>query len=75
MTVITVKPNRCEVVGRRLKNLRVSRHLSIQQLSAATGISPAALSYFENGKRYPSNMSVYRLSEFYCVSRKDILGY
>lgn len=74
MRIFIVRPTKAEVVGKRLKDIRVKRHLSLQQVSTATGISVTALSLYENGKRYPNNVSLYRLTEFYVVPREKIVG-
>lgn len=74
MRIFIVKPTKKEIVGQRLKDARVKRHLTIQQVANATGISAAAISSYENGKRYPSNVSLFRLTEFYVIPRNEIVG-
>lgn len=41
-------------VGDSIRNLRMARGLSIRELAAETGLSPAATSRWESGKRIPS---------------------
>ncbi|MEE1504649.1 MAG: helix-turn-helix transcriptional regulator [Acutalibacteraceae bacterium] len=74
MRIFIVKPTKKEIVGQRLKDARIKRHLTIQQVANATGISASAISCYENGKRYPTNVSLFRLSEYYVIPRKDIVG-
>jgi len=74
MTTCIVKPTKPEIIGQRLKTIREKRHLSLQQVSAATGISVTALSYYENGKRFINSVSLFRLTEFYNISRNSVIG-
>lgn len=69
-----IKPTKNEVAGMRLRKIREERHLTLQQVSESTGISVSALSLYENGKRIIPNVSLYRLTEFFCINREAILG-
>jgi transcriptional regulator with XRE-family HTH domain len=55
-------PN-AELIGRRLRELRASRGLSLRQLARIVGASPSLLSQIENGKVTPSVDTLYLLAE------------
>jgi transcriptional regulator with XRE-family HTH domain len=49
-------------IGRRLRELRATRELSLRQLARQIGASPSLLSQIENGKVTPSVDTLYLLS-------------
>ncbi len=49
-------------VGRRLRELRLARNLSMRALASASGLSANALSMIERGKTSPSVSTLYKLS-------------
>lgn len=51
-----------EAIGRRLRELRATRGLSLRQLARDTGASPSLLSQIENGKITPSVDTLYGLA-------------
>lgn len=51
-----------EAIGKRLRELRATRGLSLRQLARETGTSPSLLSQIENGKITPSVDTLYLLS-------------
>ena len=62
--MITIAEKRCfEAVGRNLKRIRKSRHLSQVQLYVKSGVSQSVISDYESGNRNPSLLSLYRLSQ------------
>ena len=58
----------------RLKELRISKGLSQEQLSKATGISSTAICYYETGQRVPNANVIIALSKFFNVSSDYLLG-
>lgn len=58
----------------RLKDLRVERELTLEQLAAATGLSKSGLSRYENSFEYISSTSIIILAKFYGVSADYLLG-
>ena len=51
-----------EAIGKRLRELRATRGLSLRQLARETGASPSLLSQIENGKITPSVDTLYGLA-------------
>ena len=60
-------------LANRLKNARISKGLTILEVSNKTGISTGNLSELENGKHDPSAKALVLLSELYEVSVDWIL--
>jgi len=61
-------------VQERLKDLRVERHLKLEELAAATGISKSALGSYENDVyKEISHRSLMELAKFYGVSTDYLL--
>ena len=60
----------------RLKDLRVNdRHLTLEQLAEATGLSRSTLGYYEaNDFKDISPFSIVRLAQFYGVSTDYLMG-
>ena len=62
-------------IQERLKDLRVERSLTLEQLSAETGISKSALGKYEaDDFKDISPFSMVELAKFYCVSTDYLLG-
>ena len=57
-------------IGAKLKELRGSRKLN--EVAAQLGISPSALSMYENGERIPRDVIKIKIAEFYGHSIVDI---
>lgn len=66
--------NKCLQFPNRLKELRISRKLSRQQLADLLGISRASLEYYEKGLRTPDISVLYKLSEYFNVSADYLIG-
>lgn len=60
-------------LGRRLRQLRSSRGLSLVEVADATGISPSFLSIVENGQSDITVSRLMRLVHWYGVSIADLL--
>jgi transcriptional regulator with XRE-family HTH domain len=61
-------------VGRRLRERRVSRQLSLRELARRVAISPSALSEIETGKSRASLRILYRVVTELEVSLDELLG-
>lgn len=58
----------------RLKHIRTQTGLTQQQLAAEIGISVAALSYYETGKRVPDIIFLKKISEYFLIPVEYFLG-
>jgi len=58
------------VISERLVKLRGTK--SQEEVARATGISPSALSMYENGERVPRDEIKIRLAEYYGTSVEEI---
>lgn len=58
----------------RLKDMRVNRRMTLEELAKATGISSSALANYENRARDISHRSIIKLADFYGVSSDYLLG-
>ena len=62
-------------IPERLKDLRVERHLTLEQLAEATGLSKSALGKYETDEyKDISPFSIITLADFYKVSTDYLLG-
>lgn len=68
-----VRPNATEI-GRRLRELRAARGLSLRQLAKEIGASPSLLSQVENGKVTPSVDTLYVLARALGVPVASFFG-
>ena len=58
----------------RLKELRLERGLSKEQVSQDTGLSRSAISLWEAGKRVPNAEAVVVLAKYFEVTTDFLLG-
>lgn len=58
----------------RISALRNSRHLTQDDMSAMLGISRAALSHYEQGRREPDYDTLIKIADFFKVSLDYIMG-
>lgn len=63
-----------EAVGTRLRALRARRSLTLQQLSAATGISVSTLSRLESGLRMPNLAQLLPLAAAFELPLDELVG-
>ena len=63
-----------ETLKERIKELRVERGLSQEELAKQTGLSRSAISAWENGTRVPAVTAVAVLAEFFGASTDSLLG-
>lgn len=62
------------IFGLKLKNLRLKKNLSPQQLSEKSGISNSYLNEIEKGKKYPKTDKINALSEALNVKYDDLVS-
>ena len=58
----------------RLKELRIEKGFTFEQLAKKTGLSKSALNYWENGERIPNAQAVIVLAKFFGVTADYLLG-
>lgn len=62
-------------LGKRLEQQRLLNKLSQKEVAIATGISPSAISNYENGERTPSLQALIALARIYRCSTDYLLGF
>ena len=63
-----------EIFAERLKDLRLEKGLSLQQLSRKVGIGAASLCRWENSQADVKGSQLIKLAEFFGVSTDYLLG-
>ena len=58
----------CKVVGKNIKEIRLSKGLSQKRLSECIGVSQSSIDYWERGKRTPSIEACIKLADYFGVS-------
>lgn len=61
-------------IGERIKQLRVKRELTQEKLSEILGVSPQAISRWENSTTYPDINMLPSIATFFSVSVDELLG-
>lgn len=63
-----------EILGQRLKSLRLSNNLTLEQAGAKFNVTKQTVSYWEKGERVPSFDVATALAEYYDVSLDYLAG-
>jgi transcriptional regulator with XRE-family HTH domain len=63
-----------EILGRRLVQLRSEKRLTQLELARKAGLTPAAISHFETGFRYPTAATLAKLAEALEVDVDYLMG-
>jgi len=63
-----------EIISARLKQLRKDKHLTLREVSEATGISNSTISEIETGEHGCTAGTLKLLADFYGVSTDYLLG-
>lgn len=63
-----------EKLAERIKELRLSKEMTIMDLSKATGISKSSISRWENGQSDINGRNLIILAEYFDVTAGYILG-
>ena len=58
----------------RLKELRLENNMSINELAKQLGVSPIAISRWENNLRVPNIINLYSIAKFFDVSADYLIG-
>ena len=58
-----------------LKNLRIEKGYSLQQVADGTGLPKTSLFHWESGERQPAADVLPKLAEFYGITTDELLGY
>lgn len=61
-------------VGKSIKELRQLHRLTQAQLGAAIGVSPMAVSQWENGRSVPRMGAIQRMADYFDVPKSSIMG-
>lgn len=61
-------------IGKNIKALRQEKQITQEQLADALGMTPQAISLWENGKGYPDIETIPALAAFFSVSSDELLG-
>jgi transcriptional regulator with XRE-family HTH domain len=57
-----------------LRDIRKSKGLTMKQVADAAQISEAAVSLYENGKRFPNLSTAYKIAKALDVSIDELIG-
>lgn len=60
-----------KTVGRKLRDLR-GMNRTIEDVASAVGVTPGAISNYENGRRMPSDDIKLRIARYYGVSVESL---
>lgn len=71
MKILTTK-EKAMIIGKRLSELRESKNLKIKDVAAELGMTPAAISNYENGLRVPRDEAKISLAKYYKVDLESI---
>lgn len=63
-----------EIFSKRFKELRVNAGVTQTEVSAYLGITKATVSYYESGKRMPSNAIIRKIANYFKVPIDFLLG-
>ena len=63
-----------EIFAKRFKELRINTGVTQTELSACLGITKATVSYYESGKRMPSNKMIKKIANYFKVPIDYLLG-
>lgn len=63
-----------EKYSERLKELRLEKGLTLEQVASATKISRSAIAFWETGKRVPNVLAIITLARYFGVSSDYLLG-
>ena len=61
-------------IGARIRNLRLERGMTQENVANGIGISRTCMANYETGKRHPDNLILKRLSQLLGVSVEYLLG-
>jgi transcriptional regulator with XRE-family HTH domain len=68
------KEDEIPAISQRIRQLREDRDLSQKALGKLVGVTDSAITYWENGDRFPRGSNLKKLAKALGVSESDILG-
>ena len=63
-----------EIFAKRFKELRINMGVTQTEVSSYLGITKATVSYYESGKRMPSNVMIRKIANYFKVPIDYLLG-
>lgn len=63
--------NRKKLIGKKIKEIRKREHMTQELFSEKIGIEPSSLSNIENGKSFPSMVTVLNITDKFGISFND----
>ena len=63
-----------EIFAKRFKELRINAGVTQTEVSYYLGITKATVSYYESGKRMPSNLMIRKIANYFKVPIDYLLG-
>ena len=63
-----------EIFAKRFKELRINAGVTQTEVSRYLGITKATVSYYESGKRMPSNLIIRKIATYFKVPIDYLLG-
>ena len=63
-----------EIFAKRFKELRVNANITQTEISKYLGVTKATVSYYESGKRMPSNAIIRKIANYFKVPVDYLLG-
>ena len=63
-----------EIFAKRFKELRINSGVTQTEVSKCLGITKATISYYESGKRMPSNLMIRKIANYFKVPIDFLLG-
>lgn len=61
-------------IGKNIRSLRQAKQITQEQLADYLGMTPQAVSRWENGSGYPDLESIPALASFFCITSDELLG-
>lgn len=61
-------------IAKRLKQIRIEKKLSQNEVALGIGVDISSISYWESGRYEPKATYIYRLANFFNVSSDYLLG-
>jgi len=62
------------VIGQKIKVLRESNHLTVEELGAATNLSPAMIKNWELGATKPNELEIQQLAAYFRISPDELIS-
>lgn len=70
----TISRRGVEMLGKRIKELRVEKGITQSELSNYLGLTPKMISFYELEQRFPPQDIIIKLADYFNVSTDYLLG-